>query len=308
MGKHKRTTDINVAEQRCKTRRGHFKEVPVITHENGSLDLVLPKIPEQELKDMLPKVSVVTITKNRGMFAGIMLHNWVNITYPRDKLEWVVVDDSDDTSEYDLADYIPQDDPYIKYVKLDRHYPVAEKRNKAVELASNEIIVHMDDDDYYFPDSVLAKVRVMLHYKCQGVHSMPIGVYDMMEKSSYIFDSGRKTNYSINDCAEATLAYRKDYWENNKFYSLRPNGTGEGRSIINKRFEKWVKIHFMFNMISVTHSKNITGNNRRLINDSLETVKTGRFQDVFPPSFNTVLDNVYKMLMVDYKTPNRRPT
>lgn len=301
MGKHKRTQDLNYIAQRCKIRRGHFKEVPVRTNPDGSMDLVLPEIPEQQLREMLPPVSIVTITKNRGMFAGLMLHNWINIKYPREKLEWVILDDSDPNVEYNLADYIPQDDPYINYVKLDRHYPVAEKRNKAVELAKYEYIIHMDDDDYYFPDSVLAKIRIMLHYNCQGVHSMPIGVYDMMEQSSYIFDSGRKANYSVNDCAEATLAYRKSYWEKNKFCSPHDSGIGEGRSLINKKFASWVKVHFMFNMISITHSKNITGNNRRLINESKDEVKTGNFEDMFPEAFKGILDNIRKILLVEYQ-------
>ncbi len=299
----KKTRNMTLEERKCRRLKGHFREVNIATHQNGSMDLILPKITEQQLQDLLPSVSIVTITKDRGAFAGIMLYNWINIKYPREKLEWVILDDSEDCSEYDLADYIPQDDPYIKYYKLDRTYPVAEKRNKAVELASYEYIMHMDDDDYYFPDHVLAKIRIMLHYKCQGVHSIPIGVYDMMEHSSYIFDSCNK-DYDVNDSAEATFAYTKDYWRNNKFYSDNKAGTCEGRSFIGKHFKKWVKVHFMFNMISITHSKNITGHNRRFINENLDSVKTGNFEDVFPQAFNQNLENIRKILAAEYVQPD----
>ena len=129
MGKNKNLTP---AEKKCRLRKGKFREVQIVTHPNGSMDLVLPEIPEKELREILPSVSIVTITKDRGAFAGLMLYNWMNIKYPRDKLEWVILDDSEDRSVYDLADYIPQDDPHIKYVHLDKWYPVAEKRNKAV--------------------------------------------------------------------------------------------------------------------------------------------------------------------------------
>jgi glycosyltransferase involved in cell wall biosynthesis len=289
--------------QKCKLRRGVYREAEVKTESNGAMSLLLPEISEQDLQSMLPKVSVVTITKDRGIFAGVMLYNWLNIKYPRDKLEWVIVDDTDPSAPFQLREYISQDDPFIKFHHLDRWHPVAEKRNIAVGLANHEIIVHMDDDDYYFPDHVLAKVRLMFHYKVQGVHSLPIGVYDMMEKSSYIFDPCGSKNYFSNDVAEATLAYRKEYWEQHKFYSDNPKGMGEGRSFIGKRFHKWLNVHFMFNMISVTHSKNVTGHNRRFINENLESCKTGKFEDIFPPGFNLKLENVRQLLLTDYVQP-----
>nr|QBK87790.1 MAG: glycosyl transferase family 2 [Marseillevirus LCMAC202] len=301
MGKKK---NCNAVAHKCRLRKGKYRKAKIVTHQNGAMDLVLPDIPEEELQQILPNVSIVTITKDRGAFAGILLYNWMNIKYPREKLEWVILDDSEHRTDYDLEDYLPPDDPYIKYVKLDRWCPVAEKRNKAVELASHEFIVHMDDDDYYFPDHVLAKIRILLQYNCQGVHSLPIGVYDMMERSSYIFDPTGKADIDTNDVAEATLAYRKDYWRNHKFVSDNPEGMGEGRGFIGKRFSKWVNLHFMFNMISITHSKNVTGHGRRFINENLDTVQTGRFEDVFPPAFNLNLDNIRKILAAEYVQPD----
>lgn len=293
---------MSLAKKRCKVFKGHFRNVPVKTNANGSMDLVLPDIPEHELREQLPPVSIVTITKDRGMFAGNMLYNWINIKYPRDKLEWVILDDSEDRSVYDLEDYLPPEDPYIKYHKLDRWYPVAEKRNKAVELASYEYIVHMDDDDYYFPDHVIAKIRIMLHYGCQGVHSLPVGVYDMMERTSYIFSTDT-SNYDTNNVAEATFAYTKDYWRNNKFYSNIAKGMGEGLAFINNKFKKWMNLHFMFNMISITHARNITGHQRRLIVEGNLNTEVGNFEDMFPEGFKFNLDNVRRILSVDYVQP-----
>ncbi len=284
-------------DNKFRVRTGFFQEARVKNHENGNMDLLLPEIEEEELRNQLPNVSVITITNNRGSFAGLMIYNWINIKYPRDKLEWVILDDS---IEDPLQDYIPMDDPNIHYVKLDHWMQVAEKRNKAVSLAKYDYIVHMDDDDYYFPDSVLAKIRLMLHYKVQGVHSMPIGVYDMMEKTSYIFNpKGMDTN----NVAEATLAYHKDYWRKHPFASQDPKGMTEGRAFIGKRFNQWLKVHFLFNMISITHAKNITGHNRRFINENQKNAKTGKFEDVFPSDFKYILENIRKILAVEYVQP-----
>ena len=132
----KKTCTMTELQKKCRIRKGHFRKAEIITHQDGAMNLVLPAVSEEELKELLPPVSIITITKDRGMFAGIMLYNWMNIKYPREKLEWVILDDSEN-SVYNLVDYIPQDDPHIKYVKLDHWYPVDKKRNKAVELASH---------------------------------------------------------------------------------------------------------------------------------------------------------------------------
>jgi len=284
---------------------GVFPEAKVYQHDNGSMDLILAEKSEEELIPLLPNVSIVTITRNRGAFAGLMLYNWINIRYPREKLEWVILDDSDANAEYQLMDYIPQDDPNINYVHLNEWLPVDKKRNKAVELAKYDYIVHMDDDDYYFPDHVLVKIRLMLEYNVQGVHSMPIGVYDMMERTSLIYDPvDKKLKRDSNDIAEATIAYRKDYWRDHKFESSDgETGANEGRAFIGKRFNKWLKVHFIFNMISITHVGNITGHNRRFINENKSSFKTGNFEDMFPEGFKFALNNVRKLLLSKYTQP-----
>lgn len=288
---------------RCKLQKGCFIDVKVQQNADGSMDLCLPHISEEELVPNLPHVSVVTITKNRGEFAGLMLHNWLNIRYPRDKLEWVIVDDSDPDTEYPLKDYIPQDDPNIKYHYLDKHMRVDDKRNKAVELASHDYIVHMDDDDYYFPDSLLAKIRIMLQYNCSGVLSAPIGVYDLMERTSAVLMTSEKQGMNTNDIPEASLAYKRSYWKNNPFVATTETGQMEGRGFINKHHNKFANLHFMFNMISVTHTKNISTDNRRLIVDNKDT-KVGNFEDIFSSGFKYNLEQVRKFFEASYVQPD----
>jgi hypothetical protein len=277
-----------------KNYKGHYKKAKYNIGPDGSMILSLPDISEQELIKTLPNVSIITITKNRGMFSSLMLYNWINIKYPREKLEWIILDDSDPNQLYNLSDYIPQDDPYIRYIKLNKSYTISEKRNMGVELSKYDFIVHMDDDDYYFSDHVLAKIRVLLHYNLQGVHSFPIGCYHLFDKTSYIFDK-KNNNYDYNQISEASIAYRKSYWLNNKFSSS--SGTAEGINFINKNFKKWVNLHFMFNTISITHSLNITGDNRRLITNYNINQSVGDFSTIFPQDFNFILKNLEKLLL-----------
>ena len=48
----------------------------------------------------LPNVSILTITRNRKSYINLMLKNWNGFDYPRDKLEWIILDDgSEDLTE-----------------------------------------------------------------------------------------------------------------------------------------------------------------------------------------------------------------
>lgn len=293
---------VKTLKEHCEKKFGYFINVDIDKNEDGSMKLCLPQVPEEELLEQLPNVSIVTITKNRGEFAGIMLHNWLNIYYPREKLEWVILDDSDPDYPYQLEDYIPHDDPNIKFYRYNEHLKIADKRNKAVQLTNYEYIVHMDDDDYYFPDSVLAKIRIIDHYNCSGVLSMPLGVYDLMERKSAIFSISSKNGMDCNDVPEASLAYKKQYWRNHPFISVTEKGNSEGVGFIGKRHNKWANVHFMFNMISITHSTNVTNHNRR-VDVQTDEENIGKFEDIFPSSFNYNLENVRKFLEADYKPP-----
>jgi glycosyltransferase involved in cell wall biosynthesis len=274
-----------------KKRIGNYDQARFKNEDGGGLTLDLPP-----LKEELPCVSVVTITKDRALFAAVAVHNWNNFVYPPEKLEWVIVDDSQDPNE-NFEQYLPDDDR-INYIKLEKWMPVAEKRNYAIQQTKYEFIVHMDDDDYYFPDSLYAKIRILLHYNKEGVHSMPVGAYDMMEQTSCIlaYTSNDPNRPYGNDVAEATLAFRKRYWRNNKFKSLSKDGISEGRAFINSKFNAWINVHFLFNTISITHAKNATLNNRRIFNENKD-IQVGDFKSVFPEGFNYILDNIRTIIL-----------
>jgi cellulose synthase/poly-beta-1,6-N-acetylglucosamine synthase-like glycosyltransferase len=65
-------------------------------------------------RSKLPKVSIITPTYNRIKCMKLALINYKLIDYPREKLEWIIIDDGD----YDIADRIPRDDATIKYYHL----------------------------------------------------------------------------------------------------------------------------------------------------------------------------------------------
>tara|TARA_B100000902_G_C27286929_1_gene904960 strand:- start:26 stop:1378 length:1353 start_codon:yes stop_codon:yes gene_type:complete len=103
-------------------------------------------------KKELPFVSICTPTFNRRPFIPYMFKCFEHQTYPKDKMEWIIVDDGSDCIE----DLINESSlkQYIKYVKLDKRVTLGKKRNIMHEHTKGDILVYMDDDDYYPPDRV----------------------------------------------------------------------------------------------------------------------------------------------------------
>ena len=66
--------------------------------------------------------------------------------YPKDKMEWIIIDDGTDSVK-DLID--AAEIPQIKYFYVSEKMSLGKKRNMLHEKSSGEIIVYIDDDDYY---------------------------------------------------------------------------------------------------------------------------------------------------------------
>ena len=159
---------------------------------------------------MLPFVSLCTPTYNRRPFIPIMLECFRNQTYPKDKIEWIIVDDGTDKIEdlINLAN-IPQ----IKYYKLDQKMQLSDKRNYINTLIKNEYIVYMDDDDYYPPERIMHAITKLLenpYYLCAGSSEMYIYFNNMQKMVQF-------GPYNINHATAATFAFRKELLNQTKF-------------------------------------------------------------------------------------------
>ena len=126
------------------------------------------------IQNYKPLVSVCTPTFNRRPFIPIMFECFRNQTYPKDRIEWIIVDDGTDKIE-DLVK--SSGIPNIKYFALDKKMPLGQKRNYMHKQAKGSIIVYMDDDDYYPPERVEHAVEKLMANKealCAGSSEMYI--------------------------------------------------------------------------------------------------------------------------------------
>lgn len=162
-------------------------------------------------KDKLPKhpfVSVCMPTFNRRPFIPIIIECFNNQTYPKDKIEWIIIDDGTDKIE-DLVINIPQ----VKYFKYDEKMTLGVKRNLTNSKASGDIIIYMDDDDYYPPERISHAVDTLRkNPKALCAGSSEMFIYFKHIQKMYKFGP-----YGPNHATAATFAFRKELLKITRF-------------------------------------------------------------------------------------------
>jgi glycosyltransferase involved in cell wall biosynthesis len=159
-------------------------------------------------KSKLPFVSVCTPTFNRRPFIPFMIKCFEHQTYPKEKMEWIIVDDGFDSVE-DLVKHLP----CVKYYKYDSKMTLGKKRNIMNSKASGSIIVYMDDDDYYPPERVMHAVETLQanpRALCAGTSEMHL--YFKHIQQMYQFGP-----YGPNHSTAATFAFRRELLSQTKY-------------------------------------------------------------------------------------------
>jgi len=214
-----------------------FHEVPTY-----SLEERLPK------EDDLPKVSVITITRDRRPFIPLAKYGFLAQAYPEEKLEWVIVDDGKDQ----IKDLV-SDMPNVKFVLVDEPMTIGAKRNLAVENASHDILVMLDDDDVYPNNSVLARVAHMLaEPRKECLFSTTIPCYEIHEKKSFMNVPPMTLPWSER-VSEATLCFTRAFWEAGKFPDQQ---IAEGGAFVRGREQKCRELSPQDVIVSLIHKRN----------------------------------------------------
>lgn len=271
------------------------REVPYETlgedkYQRIQIKLNLPSIEDKEY----PKISIVTPLYNRYNFVMLMIRNYEAINYPRHKIEWVILDDSDckdfhKNDKYDLRvllNYIKNKNgevnekfneeeffkkngeklfvPNIKYFKLDKHVPLGKKRNLLGKLSLGEYIVHMDDDDFYPALSVVSRIRTLLMFEKNYKEDFMVGCskvncFDLISHAE--FEAYDSDEYGCaKTISESTMAYSKRFFNKQSF---NDNDTmTECLNFMKDRYSFVVRMPSSFVVTQLSHNSNIT--NRRM--------------------------------------------
>jgi len=92
-------------------------------------------------------ISLCTPTHNRRMFINTMIKCVMNQTY-KGPIEWIIVDDGDDKIQ-DLV----QDIPFVRYYAVEK-MTIGAKRNLIHKYTKGDVLIYIDDDDYYPPQRI----------------------------------------------------------------------------------------------------------------------------------------------------------
>ena len=151
----------------------------------------------------LPFVSVCTPTFNRRPFVEMMIKCFDSQDYPKNKMEWIIIDDGSDHIEDVVKSH-----PSVKYFKYDEKMTLGKKRNIMHKKACGDIIVYMDDDDYYPPDRVSHAVERLMENPaalCAGSSEMYIYFKDNKDNSKMV----QFGPYGPNHATAGTFAFKR---------------------------------------------------------------------------------------------------
>ena len=156
--------------------------------------------------EMTIVVSVVTPTYQRRRFIPALLEVYRHQTFPKEQMEWIVLDDGRDSVE-DLFQEAAKTIPHLRYLRVDEKMRIGVKRNRLNQEARGEIIVAMDDDDYYPPDRIQSVVEAFRkNPQCDLAGSSEMYLYEM--KTRLLYSSGP---FGPRHATNGTMAWRKRY-------------------------------------------------------------------------------------------------
>ena len=155
-------------------------------------------------------VSVITSTANRARFMQRLITMYTYQTYPHEDMEWIILDDGEDSVEKFFTELCL---PNIRYIRSEIRQPMGTKLNRLVYEARGDILVVMDDDDYYPPERVASAVAAFAANPWCEVAGTSL-VYMYSTATGEIFSAGPYNNKHALNC---TLAWKRSYSEKQLF-------------------------------------------------------------------------------------------
>lgn len=198
-----------------------------------------------------PLVSLITPTYNRRRFIPTLLKIVEAQTYPKDRMEWVIVDDGQDSVE-DLftAASTNKKLPTIRYIRREEKMTLGEKRNLLNREAKGEILVALDDDDYYMPDRVTAAVHAL-----QSKPQVDLaGASEIYMYFSDVKEIWRFGPYAPNHATNGTMAWRKRYADTHTYDEAV--SFAEEKSFLENYRNPLIQLNPMKVMLVMSHSEN----------------------------------------------------
>jgi len=211
-----------------------------------------------------PFVSVCTPTFNRRPFIENMFQCFRNQDYPKDRIEWIIVDDGTDK----INDLIAKANiPQIKYFSIDNKMTLGAKRNLMHKHTKGSIIVYMDDDDYYPPDRVSHAVEKLESNK-QALCAGSSEIYIYFKTLNRMVQCGP---YGPNHATAGTFAFRRELLDQTKYEDHA--ALAEERAFLKDYTIPFVQLDPMKSILVFSHEHNTFDKRKMLDNPHPDFLK-----------------------------------
>lgn len=219
---------------------------------------------KQQLEiNKLPFVSICTPTYNRRPFIPYIIKTIERQTYPKERMEWIVVDDGTDCVR-DLFENHP--DLNIRYIRYEEKMRLGKKRNIMHDHAKGDILVYMDDDDYYPNDRVEHAVETLQNNpQAMAAGSSKIFIYFKHNKTMYTFGP-----YGKNHATAGTFAFRRKLLETSRYNEEA--SLAEEKEFLKNYTVPFVQLDPRKTILVFSHAHN-TFDKRRLLEKKSDVIK-----------------------------------
>jgi len=194
-----------------------------------------------------PFVSVITPTYNRRKFILQIIKMYKTQTYPAHRMEWIILDDGSDPVG-DLFQNLSI--PNLKYIYNAEKQTIGAKRNRLNKESCGDIIIAMDDDDYYPPDRVSTVVTAFRQNPTINLAGTS-EVYMYYSDIEAIYKLGP---YNKNHATNGTMAWRRSYANTHTYDETVTHA--EERSFLDDYKYPMVQLNPFKVMLVMSHSEN----------------------------------------------------
>jgi Glycosyl transferase family 2 len=203
------------------------------------------------------KVSVLMCFYERPFFLPLIAQNLLTQTYilkhPED-VEVIIADDSIEEYRLDEKELRTRFGNVITkfiYIKLHDKLTIGQKRNLLCSRANHDVLIFMDDDDYYFPSYIEYSVNELKRRR-----KVLVGSNSML--FTYVHHDFKKLSIncvSPRQIHEATMCLLKSHWKSTGGFADK--GNGEGASLIDGNETKVNgKLDICKLMVCLCHERN----------------------------------------------------
>ena len=214
-----------------------------------------------------PTVSICTVTHNRHHFLPRLEQCIRSQTYPSELTQWVLLDDSNNNTDFTPS--LTGLGLGVKYQRLSEKLPIGRKRNLSHQLCLGDIIVYMDDDDFYPPSRIEHAVNSLVSSDCLIAGSTYMPILFVHECDFWMAGP-----YAPRHATANTFALKRDLLSSTSYRD--DDVCGEEKHFLEGFTIPMVQLHPLSTIICIAHASNTFNKNflRQKARDAGGSIKT----------------------------------